>query len=125
MNAAPARVYWNLHKKVWSVQGYVKGRGWIVLFHMPELWMENVTFKVSEAGRQRVIRTRRKNVHAYAVGFLCDIFQHSPQAEKVSYNPYRGNTFVDQMDAPVHSARWAHFTRDRKVFACIDPSPRV
>lgn len=120
MEAKQARVYYNVHKKTWSVQGYIKGRGWIVLFHSPELWMENVSFKVSEAGRQRVLRTRRKNVHAYAVGTLCDIFSHSPKAETVSYNPYRGGTFVTWNDRPVHSAKWAHFTRDHKVFACPD-----
>lgn len=114
--AKPARVYFNLHKQVWSVQGYIKGRGWIVLFHCPELWLENVTFKVSEAGRQRVIRSRRKNVHAFAIGTMCDIFQHSPNAERASYNPYRGNTFVVANDRPIHKAKWAHFTKDRKVY---------
>ena len=94
--AKPARVYFNLHKKVWSVQGYIKGRGWIVLFHCPELWLENVTFKVSEAGRQRVIRSRRKNVHAFIRGIWND---DNPAVSDllyggVTYNQYQNDTFV-------------------------------
>ena len=42
------RVYFNLHTKKWSVQDY-KSR--IVLFHCDHIELENVTGRVSEAGR--------------------------------------------------------------------------
>ena len=45
-------VYWNLHKKVWSVkalQGLQKGR---VVAHRNDVMIENAEFRVSEAGRQ-------------------------------------------------------------------------
>jgi hypothetical protein len=61
-------VYFNLHKKVWSVkalEGPNKGR---VVAHRNALSLYHCTFKVSEAGRQRVIREQRKNVHAGIVG---------------------------------------------------------
>ena len=60
-------VYFNLHKKVWSVR-CVKTRK--VVLHTTELTLSDVTFKVSQAGRERVIREKRKNVHAVVRGVL-------------------------------------------------------
>lgn len=69
------RVYWNLHKKCWSVKSMDpdcpdRGR---VIAHASHVVLHGVTFTVSEAGRQRVIKERRKNVHAYAQGTLQSI----------------------------------------------------
>ena len=61
-------VYFNLHRKLFSVkalEGPDKGK---VIGHTTYLWLKDVTFKVSEAGRQRVLREKRKNVHAGVVG---------------------------------------------------------
>lgn len=80
-------VYFNLHKKCWSIkalEGANKGR---VVAHMNQLTIHNATFKVSEAGRQRVIKTKHKNVHAGVVGFLSDYEQD--YTTQVSYNPYK------------------------------------
>jgi hypothetical protein len=55
--------------------------------------LTNVTFKVSEAGRQRVLQEKRKNVHAGVVGTLVDSLG-SVGSERVTYNPYKGGTFV-------------------------------
>lgn len=66
--------------------------------------LENVTFKVSEAGRQRVLREGRKNVHAYIIGDLVD-GQPLTKGETVTYNPYRFSSFVlKDTEAPVHKA---------------------
>jgi hypothetical protein len=62
-------VYRNLNQKCWSV----KHRG-LVVAHTPTAFMWDVEFQVNEAGRQRVIREGVKNVHAYAVCELEDIF---------------------------------------------------
>jgi hypothetical protein len=108
-------VYFNLHKKCWSVkalEGPCKGR---VVRHARLVYLTNVTPKVSEAGRQRVIRTGRKNVHAGIVGTLQfaadddspsgwfkavlreknERFEH---ADMVTYNPYKFETFVNMGD---------------------------
>lgn len=61
-------VYFNLHKKLWSVkalEGADKGR---VIAHKRMLTLANATPRVSEKGRQRVLQERRKNVHAGIVG---------------------------------------------------------
>lgn len=74
------RVYRNLHKKCWSVQA--KGdKGWRVVLHLRSLVLMDVEFKVSRAGRERVLREKKKNVHAFAVGTLQSVnppFWHDP-----------------------------------------------
>jgi hypothetical protein len=87
-------VYFNLHKRVFSVkalEGKDKGR---VIGHRTMLAIDSPVFKVSEAGRQRVVRERRKNVHAGVVG-------------SVLYNPYVFSSFVTPLGKPVHKARFA------------------
>lgn len=89
-------VYFNLHKRLWSLramEGPDKGR---VIAHRELVSLEDCTFKVSEAGRQRVIREQRKNVHAGVVGTLIpnDTNVYEETWRRVSYNPYKGPTFV-------------------------------
>lgn len=91
----PAKVYFNLHKKCFSVQQ--KG---LVVAHVNEIFLQNATFKVSEAGRQKVIATKRKNVHAFVVGNVMPD-EVTPYADKlalpwlsVTYNPYKYSSFV-------------------------------
>ena len=89
-------VYWNLHKGLWSVkalEGPYKG---LVIHRAHRVLLSNAAPKVSEAGRQRVIREGRKNVHAGIVGDLVDYNGHDMLASTglpVSYNPYKGPTF--------------------------------
>lgn len=54
------RVYRNLHKKCYSVS-----YNGIVIMHTTRIIADNATLFVSEAGRQRVLATGHKNVHAY------------------------------------------------------------
>jgi hypothetical protein len=101
------QVYFNLHKKSWSMRDPRTGR--VVNKDQTQclVVLRNVTFKVSEAGRQRVIREKRKNVHAFAVGdpvgFGSDPAFNDPGAVArllasanvpVSYNPYKAGHFV-------------------------------
>jgi len=104
-------VYFNLHKRVFSVkalEGKDKGR---VIGHRTSLALDSPTFKVSEAGRQRVVREKRKNVHAGVVGFLTSSYDLTREAvswTSVTYNPYLFSSFVTCKDKqPVHEARFA------------------
>lgn len=103
-------VYRNLHKKLWSVramEGPDKGR---VILHATSLSLANCTFKVSEAGRQRVIREKRKNVHAGVQGTLVEAVSPAKCQRKITYDPYRFNTFVDvQTLEAIHHADTARF----------------
>jgi len=56
-----------------------------------------VTPKVSQAGRERVLKERRKNVHAGLEGYLMnpDNMWNSPRlAKAITYNPYKYTGFV-------------------------------
>jgi len=75
--------------------------------------LTGVQFIVREAGRQRVLRERRKNVHAFAVGFLAgskgafgtDHNDKKGFPVKLKYNPYEGSTFRTLDGEPVKGAR--------------------
>lgn len=60
-------VYFNLHKKVFSVKDVKTGR---VIAHANTVKLQNAYPKVSEKGRQRVLKEQRKNVHAGIRGEL-------------------------------------------------------
>lgn len=108
-------VYWNLHRKVWSVkalEGPEKGR---VIAHSPHVMVMDAAGKVSQAGRQRVIREKRKNVHAGIVGTLAGL-NHQPHftGEAVTYNPYKYETFVYRdTEAPFEGAEFAYLSEGK------------
>ena len=105
-------VYWNLHKNTYSVRH--KGK---VVSHVPCIRLANVQWIVQPAGRQRVLRDRRKNVHAFARGTWLtndDIIRHLNDSRAltkpvhVMYDPYRFKTFV-LCNAPDIACLWSDF----------------
>lgn len=102
-------VYFNLHKKLFSVkalEGEKKGK---VICHLDTINLKDVEFRVSKAGRERVLREHRKNVHAGVVGTVISYAQ-SPamrDIDVIKYNPYKADTFVNCIDQPVHNAKYA------------------
>lgn len=113
-------VYFNLHKKCWSVRDRKTRR---VVAHATELVLSDVTFRVSAAGNARVRVEGRKNVHAFARGTLHNLgsmLVPSDDSVKVTYNPYKFTTFVtEKRKRPVHSATMAWFG-PRTLFAELD-----
>jgi hypothetical protein len=91
------RVYWNLHKKCWSVQDRKTGR---VIRHETTCVLSDAKFVVRKAGQAKVRREGKKNVHAFAVGtvtrFTPDTARSFMQntCKAVTYNPYVNDTFV-------------------------------
>ncbi len=71
-------------------------------------WNEDCKFVVREAGRQKVLKTKRKNVHAFVVGYIANE-AYTPKGEvggawgifedgrdlpwKITYNPYHAGYF--------------------------------
>lgn len=100
------KVYYNLKKNCLSIKykNKVKAYGSILV-------LEKCQFKVSEAGRQRVLRTGHKNVHAYICGILVS-YEIAPNNEKeelnlfrVKYNPYKYSSFVNfDTESPIAKA---------------------
>jgi hypothetical protein len=113
------RIYYNFHKKLFSVQEKVNG-SWKVVEHTKDIYLHNATFKVSESGRQRVLKEKRKNVHAFIVGerwpFIPKSFVYR---DEVSYNPYTGPNFmVKSLGHPLDYAKYVTII-DNKVIALI------
>jgi hypothetical protein len=114
------RVYFNLRKRRFSVLSK-QARGWLLMMHTDYINLTNAEFKVSEAGRQRVLREKRKNVHAFVEGFVTSkedlsstlkmhaIFGMPIIMDAVSYNPYKAGTFM-QGEAPIHTAKLVTLT---------------
>lgn len=114
------KVYFNLHKKKFSVQSKVNGR-WKVVKHVDEICLQNVRFKVSEAGRQRVLREKRKNVHAYVIGEEIPFVPKSYcWQDTVVYNPYKYETFVvaNQYYHPVDEMKYVTL-KDKKIIGIL------
>ena len=94
-------VYFNLHKKCFSIKALEGDRKGRVVAHSNTVLLESCKFKVSEAGRQRVLREKRKNVHAGVTGTWinadrvesCYEFL-SMVGRQVSYNPYKYSSFI-------------------------------
>jgi hypothetical protein len=115
------RIYRNLHKQEYTVQHYIKGKGWRKLTGAKNIVCKNVSFKVYESGRQKVINERRKNVHAYV---LADTFYetNSPTVSleyitgvrgSATYNPYKYSGFVERdTERLVQSAEYAVLSQE-------------
>lgn len=100
-------VYRHNRKNCYSVRLNKK-----VVAHVRAIRLENVEFVVSEAGRQRVLRTGQKNVHAFMRG---DVVLQLPIPKfwsRVSYNPFKGPYFTTsygsmELKFASHACAWA------------------
>jgi hypothetical protein len=110
-------IYRNLHKDCWSVKNVETGlvQGLPGGNHVHFVTIFNPKFKVSKAGRNRVLREKRKNVHAgvqgtidFTVGgsqedsmstityenFKDSRLRWADKIKPVYYNPYKYETFM-------------------------------
>ena len=108
-------VYYNLHKKCWSVKNVKTG---LVIHHLDNVLLTHCECKVSEAGRQRVIKNRRKNVHAGIVGYLQPYNNEQyTNMEQITYNPYLYKTFISkETQYPIYFADKILLNNERKVY---------
>ena len=106
-------IYFNLHKKLFSMRH--KGK---VIAHVCGAMLKDVTYVVQPAGRARVLREGKKNVHAFARGELIERIPVvayrsaagwlNPRANVAKYNPYKAATFVDNDDEPLYNSDIAY-----------------
>ena len=102
-------VYKNLHKDCWSVKqdGLVKA-------HADKLEMWDCSFRVNQKGREKVLKEKRKNVHAGILGRVDDIGGTVMIGTEVTYNPYKYNSFVDKnTENPVYYTGFATLTHNK------------
>ena len=129
-------VYRNLHKKCFSIRHKGKVVGY--LQDSEQLALTNVKFVVQPAGRAKVLREKKKNVHAFVrgefIGFIG--FRSGPYDRKrdemylekfedldfltVSYDPYKSNKFVvRETEKPIEGSQHV-LIRDGKVLLYQD-----
>ena len=129
VEVAPDRVkvYYNLQKDCLSVIDAETG---LLYCHAHRVELHNAKFRVQLAGRNRVVKEKRKNVHAYIVGDCHDIGEVSKERHRLvrgkvekyeicqcegtmwcdecipesaeqfrhaTYNPYKHDTYVDDV----------------------------
>ena len=59
--------------------------------------MKDCRYLVGQAGREKVLREKRKNVHAGVSGYYVERVPGIPdKAKEITYNPYKHKTFVDK-----------------------------
>ena len=104
-------VYWNLNRGGYSIraaEGADKGR---VIGYAAGVDLANATFKVQTGGRDTVRRKHVKSVHAWVRGDLvathATVTPHAFDGSRVTYNPYRYDSFVmlgDGAPRPIEAA---------------------
>ena len=86
-------VYKNLHRNCYSVK-----QDGLVKMHTDSVCLWDASFQVGKKGRERVLKEKRKNVHAGVSGYIdldWDSQPHPPTKTcGVVYNPYSHKTFV-------------------------------
>ena len=107
-------VYFNLHKKTFSVRSAKSGK---VLLHTDEVHIENPEFVVRQSGRNRVLSEGRKNVHAFVRGDATFFrYTNRPMLDTLTYNPYKYVSFVDKKtEEPVYKASRAWLSVTDKI----------
>ena len=117
-------VYRNLHKKCWSVRNNATGH---VLWHCDEVLLTDVDLVVRPGGRAKVLREKRKNVHAFAKGSLDSLYvgnhlnrDEFPQGtifKQILYDPYQYESFVyADSKEPVFKADTVHLDNKGEVY---------
>lgn len=96
-------VYYNLHKNVWSIRDRKTQK---VVNHSHAVLFPNVvSFVVRQGGRDKVIREKKKNVHAFVRGInpvfheietVEDFIDANPHFMEITYNPYKHHYFYER-----------------------------
>ena len=122
-------IYRNLHKDCWSVRSRERSNYGRVVGHVHCAVLKDAKFVVSQAGRDRVLREKRKNVHAVVRGNLLDSKSGNTRwpwpvlldllpMKRVAYHPYRKDSFFwTDTEKPVDRSSLVLFGSDMAVHA--------
>ena len=110
--AKQVEVYWNLRKHCFSVRALEGPNKRRVVSHVKHITLIDAKFVVQPAGRERVRREGKKNVHAFVRGRVAKRMWNDYSAllniqliDRVTYNPYMYDTFVStETKEPVFDA---------------------
>ena len=122
-------IYKNLHKDCWSVK-----QDGLVKMHTHDLSLFDCSFRVNKKGREKVLKEKRKNVHAGISGYIdrlrvVDARNPDYYNYKVAtYNPYKFKSFVraDDNAKPVFWSSAVRMMKGRVEFVpCIDSANKL
>lgn len=100
------RIYRNLHNGLLSIQCIKTKR---VCGYASSVTLKHAKFSVNQRGRELVIKTKQKNVHAFVIGSILSVNGFISRKDRtitsvsgnpvfkniiVTYNPYKYSTFV-------------------------------
>lgn len=116
------QVYFNLHKKVWSIKAK-EGKSWKVgNNHHQTILARPLKFHVGESGRQRVLSQKQKNVHAWVLCEIIEVDGERPNklGDTMSYNPYHAGYYYkrDAQLSPIipHDYELIFFDAETRYF---------
>ena len=111
-------IYRNLHKKCFSIRK--NGKVVDYLYDDQELHLVDAKFRVQPAGRERVRRENKKNVHAYVKGTVAPLGGLQRKTlftmcfQTASYEPYTMESFETFPDeTPIFEAPHVIFKKGR------------
>lgn len=124
----PVRVFKNWRLGCWNIM-----QDGLLRASARQLRLVQVEFRVRESGRQRALARGRRNVHAYAIGWLAAQVPTgqpgdlgSAHAREVTYDPWRHSSFVDRASGePVYSAADALFDERGVTYVAAAGDPEV
>ena len=103
------RVYWNLHKLIWSIVSCKSG---LVIDYKKYLKLRDGYYTIWESGQKRVREEGKKNVHAFAVGYIVENNDNNFNPidwDRVKYNPYTDDYFMHKGE---DHDKWNEIPRD-------------
>lgn len=128
-------IYRNLHRSghVYSLRAMEGEHSGRVVGYASSLFVEDAEFRVNEAGRQRVLSTKQKNVHAGIIGNVTaahdlevrlpnpmmyeeTYYNIGPRKNSivVKYNPYaHGFFYNEETREPIRSSKLLIITRSQ------------
>jgi hypothetical protein len=128
-------VYKNLHNGKFSIR-----QNGLVIGHADNVLLMNVSFKVAEAGRQRVLKECKKNVHSFVCGDLINaenftsfkgrklpswiltgpLSDSIDHWDDISYNPYKWTSFVNKASGmPVRASKMVYLASVPGTFKAL------
>lgn len=100
-------VYYNSRKKCWSVKDVCTNK---VVASVDCITLRSPKYKVSEKGRERVLKEGKKNVHAGIEGIVSPLGDEPFRVQRVTYSPQKNKTFVaSSTRAPIRDSHYALF----------------
>jgi hypothetical protein len=117
-----ADVYKNLQTGGYSIRSRETETYGQVVSHEDAVVVKDVDFVVNKAGRKKVLKEERKNVHAFVRGCIAPIDEWrlvEDEIIEIRYNPYEFKNFVNSdTETAVNSADIV-LLNDSGVFATI------